>query len=143
MSELLNPGFTDPEQKPDDRIIASMVGKNMDLWILILKLAEESNDDVSGSWNYYKDGRQWLFKFVRKKKTLFWAGIFNNTFIITFYFGDKAEKEVLSGDIPAEIKEGFKTARRFGSIRPVSIPLNEYSDVETVLKLISLKRSIR
>ncbi|HUX96342.1 MAG TPA: DUF3788 family protein [Bacteroidales bacterium] len=143
MSELLKPTLADPTKEPDDELIASLVGKKIDLWRLILKHAENSYNDVSGRWNYYKDGKQWLFKFVRKKKTLFWAGIFNNTFRITFYFGDKAESNVLSSDLPSEIREGFKTARRFGSIRPISIVLSEQSDVENVYKLIEMKNRIR
>lgn len=143
MAELLNPELRDPAKEPDDEFIASLVGNKIDLWKLIITHAEKSYDDVSGSWNYYKDGKQWLFKFVRKKKTLFWAGIFNNTFRITFYFGDKAESTFLSSDIPAEIKEEFKTARHFGSIRPVSIELSGQSDVENIYKLIDLKIKIK
>lgn len=143
MSELLIPSLTNPSEEPDDKLIASLVGKNYVLWRLILEHAETSYSDVSGNWNYYKDGKQWLFKFVRKKKTLFWAGIFNSTFRITFYFGDKAESEVLASDLPLDIREGFKTAKRFGSIRPISIVLSEKSDVENIFKLIFLKNRIK
>ncbi len=143
MTEILKPDLADPAREPDDQLIASLVGNKIDLWKLVISHAEKSFNDVSGSWNYYKDGKQWLFKFVWKKKTLFWAGIFNNTLRITFYFGDKAESTVLSSDIPSEIKEGFRNARHFGSIRPVSIELSEQSDVENIYKLIDLKARIK
>ena len=143
MKESVNHPLDDPAKEPDDEFLASLVGAKIELWRIILRHAEKSYTDVSGSWNYYKDGKQWLFKFVRKKKTLFWAGIFNNAFSVTFYFGDKAEPEVLSSDIAAELKEGFKTARRFGTIRPISIELTGQADVENIYKLIELKNKIK
>jgi hypothetical protein len=139
MSELSKPQFTDPSVKPDDEIIESIVGRRIDLWKSVLSHTEENYKDVSGSWNYYKDGKQWLFKFVQKKKTLFWAAVFEKTFRITFYFGDKAESLVLDSDLPETMKDEFRNAKRFGSIRPVSVVLREKKDVENVLKLISLK----
>ena len=143
MSELLNPQLTDPLIEPDDDIITSIVGSRMDLWKSILSHAQVSYRDVSGSWNYYKDGRQWLFKFVQKKKTLFWAAVFEKTFRITFYFGDKAEPVILASDIPESMKEGFRNAKRFGAIRPVTVVLLEQSDVENIFKLISIKSKIK
>jgi hypothetical protein len=139
MSELSKAQLTDPSIKPDDEIIKSIVGRKIDLWKSVLSHAEENYKEVSGSWNYYKDGKQWLFRFVQKKKTLFWAAVFEKSFRITFYFGDKAESLVLDSDLPETMKEGFRNAKRFGSIRPVSVVLSEKKDVENVIKLISLK----
>jgi hypothetical protein len=143
MSEIINPRLKDPENIPDDELIISLVGKKMVLWKAILKHSAENYKDVSGDWHYYNDGKQWLFKFVQKKKTLFWASIIDESFRITFYFGDKAESVILKSDLPAEVIEGFKNAKRFGSIRPISIVLSEQSDLENVLKLISLKSKIK
>jgi len=143
MSELSKAQFTDPSIMPDDEIIASIVGKKTELWKSVLKHAENNYKDVSGSWNYYKDGKQWLFKFIQKKKTLFWAAVFDKSFIITFYFGDKAESLVLGSDIPEEMKDGFRNAKRYGSIRPVSVELSEQKDVENIIKLIAIKIKIK
>lgn len=143
MSEILNPRLKDPAIIPTDEIISSMVGKKMELWKAILKHSADNYKDVSGDWHFYKDGKQWLFKFVQKKKTLFWASIFDDSFRITFYFGDKAEPAILKSDLPANLIEGFKTAKRFGSIRPVSIVISEQSDVDNVYKLINLKSKIK
>jgi hypothetical protein len=80
---------------------------------------------------------------VQKKKTIFWAGILQDTFRITFYFGDKAESVIETSDLPSAIKDGFKTAKKYGAIRPISIKVFEYSDVENVLKLIVIKQKIK
>jgi hypothetical protein len=128
---------------PTDDYIFSILGDKKNHWQSIMTYISHDYDDASGTWNYYNDGKQWLFKMVRKKKTIFWGGIFEDTFRITFYFGDKAEPVIEASDLPHDIKEGFRTAKRYGAIRPISIKVYEHSDVENVLKLIIIKNKIR
>jgi hypothetical protein len=128
---------------PTDDYIFSILGDKKNHWQSIMTYISNDYDDASGTWNYYNDGKQWLFKMVRKKKTIFWGGIFEDTFRITFYFGDKAEPVIEASDLPHDIKEGFRTAKRYGAIRPISIKVYEHSDVENVLKLIIIKNKIR
>jgi len=128
---------------PTDDYIFSILGDKKRHWQSIMTYMSENYDDASGTWNYYNDGKQWLFKMVRKKKTIFWGGIFQDTFRITFYFGDKAEPLIDTSDLPPDIKEGFRTAKRYGAIRPVSIKVFENSDVENILKLIIIKSKIK
>jgi len=128
---------------PTDDYIFSILGNRKELWQSIITYTTENFKDTSGIWNYYNDGKQWLFKMVQKKKTIFWGGILQDTFRITFYFGDKAEPIIEASDLPADIKSGFKNAKKYGAIRPISIKVFEHSDVENVLKLIVIKNKIK
>ena len=128
---------------PTDDYIFSILGSKKEFWQSIITFATENYKDTSGTWNYYNDGKQWLFKMVQKKKTIFWASIWQDTFRITFYFGDKAESVIETSDLPPAIKDGFKKAKKYGAIRPVTIKVFEHSDVENVLKLIVIKNKIK
>lgn len=108
-----------------------------------MNFLSQNYPDSSGSWNYYNDGKQWLFKYVHKKKTIFWSGILTDTFRITFYLGNKAETIIEKSDLPHDIKEEFKTAKRYGLIRPVSFIVRDKADVDNVLKMIDLKSKIK
>lgn len=132
--------LSDKSVIPTDDYIFSLIGENKIHWLRIMNYISEDYKDASGSWNYYNDGKQWLFKMAHKKKTIFWSGIITGTFRITFYFGDKAEPVIFNSDLPAAIKEGFKTAKKYGLIRPVSIIITDNTDVDNVLKLIGIKR---
>jgi hypothetical protein len=143
MSVNLTPKLKDPDIIPTEEIILSLVGERIKLWESVLNYATENNKNISGDWHFYNDGKQWLFKLIQKKKTIFWAGIFENTFRITFYFGDKAEPIIEGSDLPISIMEEFKNAKRFGSIRGISIRLNDSSDIESVFKLINIKSKIK
>jgi hypothetical protein len=143
MSEKDTLVLSDKLVVPTDEYISSIIGEKKLLWQMIISHTAENYTDVSGSWNYYNDGKQWLFKLVRKKKTIFWAGILRDTFRISFWFGDKAEPIIEKSDLPQNIKDDFKSAKKYGSIRSVSIKVYNNSDVENVIKLIDIKNKIK
>jgi hypothetical protein len=143
MAEKENLMFSDPEIRPTDDLIFSIIGERKTHWLSIMEHLHQNYPDSSGEWNYYKDGHGWLFKMIKKKKTIFWSGIFDDTFRITFYFGDKAELIIDESDLPQIIKDGFKTAKKYGAIRPISVKVLEHSDVNTVLQLIAIKSKIK
>ena len=108
-----------------------------------MNFVKDTYPDSAGECNYYNDGKRWLFKMIRKKKTIFWGGISDDTFRITFYFGDKAESLILESDLPQSIIESFATAKKYGAIRPVTIIVFDQSDTENIKKLITIKLKIK
>lgn len=135
--------LTDKLIYPTDDYIFSIIGDKKIFWQNIMNHMTDNYKDSSGEWNFYNDGKRWLFKMIHKKKTIFWAAILTNTFRITFYFGNKAESIIDSSDLPQTIKDGFRTAKRYGLIRPVSFKIMNNTDVENVLKLIAIKHKIK
>jgi len=66
-----------------------------------------------------------------------------DTFRITFYLGNKAESVIENSDLPVSIKEEFKTAKRYGLIRPVTLIIRNEEDVDNVLKMIVIKVKLK
>jgi Protein of unknown function (DUF3788) len=135
--------LSDKSVVPTDDFIFSIIGERKVHWLRIMNYLSENYPDASGSWNYYNDGKQWLFKYVRKKKTIFWASLLIDTFRITFYLGNKAEPVIENSDLPKSVKEEFKTAKRYGLIRPVTFIIRNEEDVDNVLKMIVLKIKLK
>ena len=135
--------LTDKQIIPTDEFIFSIIGDKKILWQNIMNYVSENYKDISGSWNYYNDGKQWLFKLVQKKKTIFWAAILKDTFRVSFWFSDKAESIINESNLPHLIKEDFKKAKKYGSIRAVSVKLYDLTDVDNVLKMIAIKQKIK
>jgi hypothetical protein len=135
--------LSDKSIVPTDEFIFSILGERKIYWERIMSYSSENYPGASGSWNYYNDGKQWLFKFVRKKKTIFWSSLLKDTFRITFYLGNKAETIIENSDLPQSIKEEFKTAKRYGLIRPVSFIIRDKTDVDNVLKMIDIKTKLK
>jgi hypothetical protein len=143
MSENQMLSLSDKNIIPTEDLIFSIIGYNKIFWQRIMQYASENFRDASGSWNYYNDGKRWLFKLVLKKKTLFWAGILTDTFRVTFWFGDKAEPFIEAAVLPPAVKDEFRSARKYGAVRAVSIVVREQSDADNVITLISLKSKLK
>ena len=139
MAETENFAFKDPLVKPDDKSVFSILGAKSRLWQSIMNYVHKRYPDASEEWKYYNDGKQWLFRMNHRKKTIFWIGVYPATFSITFYFGDKAETLIVNSDLPEPIKDEFKTAKRYGKIRGISIKMTDEKDVDNVQKLVALK----
>jgi hypothetical protein len=135
--------LTDKDIFPTDEYIFSIIGEKKVFWQQIMNYMAVNYKDSAGIWNFYNDGKRWLFKMTIKKKTIFWAGILNETFRITFYLGNKAEAIIDDSDLPQDIKDGFKTAKRYGLIRPVSFLVCNQTDIDNILKMIALKCKLK
>ena len=131
--------LTDKSVVPDDKLIFSIIGENRVHWLNLMETLRKKYPDAQGLWNYYNDGKNWLFKMVLKKKTLFWIGILADTFRITFYFGDKAESLIESSSLPAYIKSEYKNGQRFGKIRAISFRVEKNENIENALLLADIK----
>lgn len=143
MAENEKTVLSDKTIVPTDDYIFSIIGERKVHWIKIINYLSENYPDASGSWNFYNDSKQWLFKFVRKKKTIFWTSLLKDTFRVTFYLGNKAEQVIENSDLPRSIKEEFKTAKRYGLIRPVTFVIRNEGDVDNVLKMIEIKLKLK
>ena len=78
-----------------------------------------------------------------KKKTLFWIGVLEDTFRITFYFGDKAEPVIEKSSLPEEIKSAFKNGKRYGKIRPIFFNVTSQEDVDNALVIAGIKATMK
>jgi hypothetical protein len=135
--------LTDKNIIPTEELIFSLIGSNAVFWLRIMKYATDNYTQISSGWNYYNDGKRWLFKLMQKKKTVFWAALLNDTFRVTFWLGDKAEPYIEEAILPPAIKDEFRSARKSGAVRPISIVVREQSDADNVITLISIKHRIK
>jgi len=139
MDEII---LSDKNQFPTEKIIFSHIGKSKIYWESLFRYIHSNHPDISEQWKYYKDGKSWLLKVARKSETIFWLSLVQNTFRITFYFGDKAEPAVMKSIIPAKLKKQFKDGKRYGKIRGLTLLMNNKQNVEAVKELILIKIKI-
>lgn len=131
--------FSDKDSKPTNELVFSILKNNKVHWIDIIKFTNDTYPLSSGDWQYYNDGKQWLFKMVLKKKTIFWAALYEDSFRVTFYFGDKALPVIQDSSLSEQIKNDFLNGKKYGAIRGITIIANTSTDVEHIKKLIVIK----
>ena len=135
--------LTDKNIFPTEEVIFSHIGKSKIYWESIFEHIHVNHPDFSEEWRYYNDGKSWLLKVIKKKKTIFWLSIYKDLFRITFYFGDKAEALILESSISDRLKEEFKNGKRYGKIRGLTIAISSDEDIESVKSLINVKLSLK
>ena len=134
------PILNNPDQQPSDKLTHSCIEKRKTaLWIAFFDFLHDKHPDLSEEWRYYKDGSNWLMKVIRKSKTIFWLSVWKNGFKITFYFSDKAAEEINQSVIPDELKESFRTGKRFGKIRALTIDFGKKKHIEYADTLIAIR----
>jgi hypothetical protein len=139
MAESEHIVLSDKNNKPDEALILLVTGDKMKYWKDLMEYVHDNYTGASGDWNYYNDGKQWIFKMTWKKKTIFWIVLVKESFRVTFYFGDKAEEQIFSSEIPQKLKDDFKNGKRYGKIRAISLEINDMPDIESVKKIAEIK----
>lgn len=137
------PILSDKTLFPTDEVIFSHLGRSRTLWISFFKTLDAEHADFSREWRYYQDGKSWLMKVTRKKKTVFWLSMIPKTFRITFYFTDRAEDAIKKSSLSDELKEQFLKGKRYNKIRGLTVIFNNKKDLEYAKTLISIKLKIK
>jgi hypothetical protein len=133
------PILSDKNQFPSEEIIFSHIGKTKALWLSLFEQMHSNHPAFVEEWKFYNDGKRWLLKVTHKKKTIFWLSIIKGSFRTTFYFTDKAEEAIMASPISDELKEQFKTGKRYNRIRGLTISYKNKQDIEAARILIEIK----
>jgi hypothetical protein len=135
--------LTDPNVKPTDELVWSYIGEYHIYWQQIIEYLYKNHVDITEEWRFYNDGKSWLYRTLRKKKTIYWIGILKDTFRISFWLGEKAEPVIEASSLSESVKEYYRDAKRYKIGRCISIIMSSPEDLDDVIKLIELKLKMK
>lgn len=131
--------FMDKSIQPDDRRLAHALGEKATFWEAIKNHIAQEYGDVNEEWKFYNTKSGWTLKVLFKKRNLFFFVPLQGSFRLAFVFGDKAVSAVEKSDLPEDIKNELKNARKYAEGRGIHIEVESPKDVEHVKKLIDIK----
>ena len=135
--------LTDPNVTPDETQVFAIIGDKSILWLELHDYLYQQHNDISEAWKFYNDGKCWLFRYLIKSKTICWISILERTFQVGFWFGAKAEPIVLASDLPENIKEEYRNAKKTKIGSGIGIVIHDQTDVENAIKLMELRIQIK
>ena len=141
--QLDKPALGNKDQYPTPEIIFKHTGSAGKTWDMVFDHIHTRHPDLSEEWRYYNDGKCWLLKVTKKSKTVFWLSVLKDAFRITFYFADKAEPLIMDSPISGELKDQFRTGKRYNKIRGITMTITGNTDIENIRELIALKLKIK
>ena len=134
------PCLNDEKEYPDDEVLSRHLGKVKNTWDLFIDFINENYPSFSGEWRYYKDGKSWLHKITKKKKTICWISIYKNKFKTAFYFSEKAEELITNSKLEKDYINQFYE-NKFGKIRGIIVDIKASADLNPVKTLIEIKEN--
>ncbi len=137
------PCLKDENEYPNDEVLSRYLGQVKNTWDSFIDFINENYPSFSGEWRYYKDGKNWLYKITKSKKTICWVSIYHNMFKSTFYFPDRAEDLICKSNLDPEYIENFITGKRYGNTRGVTVTIKYVSDIENTKLLIGIKEQLK
>jgi hypothetical protein len=81
-------------------------------------------------WRYYHDGKSWLCKVQKKKKTIVWMSAWTGFIQATLYFPEKYIEPVFTLNICDDIKAQSRSAKNVGKSKPLIFRIKD----ECILK---------
>lgn len=137
------PCLKDQNEYPDDAVLEQYLGTVKHTWDAFLDLIQENHPSFSGEWRYYNDGKNWLYKITKKKKTICWVSVFPEKFKTTFYFSDKAEVLISGSALSKEYIDQFIHGKKYGKIKGITVEITQPLDLNATKTLIGIKEQLK
>jgi len=131
------------DEYPTDAVLARCLGDARIGWDAFMEMLKNEYPQISHEWRYYNDGKSWLFKVTKKKKTVCWVGVFDKLFRTTFYFTEKAAELISGSKLSEKYKDQFVNGKSFGKLKAVSIEIKKAADLEMTRILIGIKEQLK
>ncbi|MBX2976811.1 MAG: DUF3788 family protein [Ignavibacteriaceae bacterium] len=135
METINNLELRDENQYPSDDTLREILNESFQSYKKLLELYAAY--DLNYEWRYYHDGKAWLCKVQKKKKTIVWMSAWKDYMQAALYFAEKYINQVYDLDISEEMKETFRSTKNVGKSKPFIFMIREESilkDFETVMK---------
>ncbi|MCF7793318.1 MAG: DUF3788 domain-containing protein [Candidatus Cloacimonetes bacterium] len=129
--------LTDPEIYPDEKILENVLGNSYAIFTKLLKLYKEN--DMMHEWRYYNDGKAWLCKVQKKKRTIVWMSAWPGYMNAAIYIPKRLIDNVYALDIADEIKQKIESTKDVGKSKPCIFEIRDESILEDFEKVMQLK----
>ena len=137
------PCLYDKNEYPSNEVLSHYLGEVKNTWDSFVNFINVSYPNFSGEWRYYNDGKNWLYKLTKKKKTICWISIYHEKFKTTFYFPDKAEDLITKSELGKEYIDQFIYGKRYGKIRGITVEIKKQPDLNSTKILIEIKEQFK
>ena len=131
--------FKIKDKVPDEKRIKNTLKSNFSNLEAIRTYIADTIGETKEEWKYYGAKYGWNLKKFYKKRNLFFIGMYDGYFRISFVFGDKAYNAIMESDISEELKTELSQARKYAEGRGLSIEVHDDARLNDIEKLLHVK----
>lgn len=137
METINSKQLTDEDIYPDESVLKKVLGKSYNAYLDLLKLFE--NNDLIYEWRYYKDGKAWLCKVQKRKRTIVWMSAWRGYLKATVYFPERYIKDIYKLNISSEAKNKIKKTKNVGKSKPCVFEIRNKKVLKDLDKVMKFK----
>ena len=116
METVNNIELSDESVYPDETVLRGVLGGSYKAYCAILELFDRNQ--MLYEWRYYRDGKAWLCKVQKKKRTIVWMSAWKGYMKAAIYIPEKHLDRVYALPILEETKERIRTTKNVGKSKP-------------------------
>ncbi len=135
METVNNLELTDKSVYPDEDVLKGVLGRSYSAYRALLELFDRNG--MHSEWRYYMDGKAWLCKVQKKKRTIVWMSAWKGFMQATMYIPAKYVEDIYALPIQDDTKEQIRTTKNVGKSQPCTFEIRNQKvlkDFDTVMQ---------
>ena len=141
METVNNIEFGDETIFPDEERLKSVLGDSYPAYCDLIKLFDDNL--MTHEWRYYHDGKAWLCKVQKKKKTIVWMSAWKGFMQATIYVPEKYAEEIYKLNISEARKEMIRQSRKVGKSTPCTFEVRNSEVLEDFNQVMQFKLTLK
>lgn len=133
--------LTDESVYPDEHLLKAVLGKSYKAYQKLLKLYDDN--EMVYEWRYYKDGKAWLCKVQKKKRTIVWMSAWKGYMKAALYIPLRYIDDIYALDLSEETKEKIGDTKNVGKSKPCIFEIRNQKILSDFNKVMQFKITAR
>ncbi len=129
--------LTDESLFPDEQVLQNVLGKSYSAYCDLLKLYGDYG--LTYTWRYYRDGKAWLCKVQKKKRTIVWMSAWKGYMQVCVYIPLKYIDDVYALNISTKQITKIKDTKNVGKSKPCIFEIRDKKKFSDFEKLVQFK----
>ncbi|HNZ29057.1 MAG TPA: DUF3788 family protein [Candidatus Goldiibacteriota bacterium] len=137
METINNIELKDEKTYPDEKVLQGILGKSYIAYSSLIELF--NNNEMIHEWRYYRDGKAWLCKVQKKKRTIVWMSAWKGYMKATVYIPKKYLRQIYKLDISDKAKDKIRLTKNVGKSKPCIFEIRDKKILKDFEKVMLLK----
>lgn len=129
--------LTDPSVHPDEPVLKAALGGAYRAYQALVELFDRN--DMVYEWRYYRDGKAWLCKVQKKKRTIVWMSAWKGFIKAAIYIPERQMEEVYALPLSEETREHIRSTKNVGQSKPCTFEVRNQKALKDFEEIMQFK----
>lgn len=131
--------YLEKNRRPEEGELKRIYGVRYNYWLDLVKFIDLNFGQTISEWKYYGTKYGWGQKLFLKKRNFLFFTPYKKYFAIGMIYGEKAVAEISKSDLPKEIIDKIKKAKKYAEGRGFRIEVKSRKNIENLKSLVRIK----